>query len=188
MTQWRESPSGERQFLGGDGYWYPEGAQIQSPMTIYQRPESKADVSYGSIIAMLGGALVVVGTFLPWQTVHAGIATASRNALQLGPDGSSSFDGFVVLFMGIIIAVAGITRMLYRGGSSRFFKGSAIVAGIVAAAEIAWLGHSINRLDSKAASTSGLVSAHIGYGLYLAGAGAIVGIGAGFILRATKTK
>lgn len=188
MTQWRESTSGERQFLAGDGYWYPEGAPVRPPVAVYQRPKNTAERSYGSIITILGGALVLVGTCLPWQTVHVGTASASRNALQLGPDGSTSFNGFAVLFMGAVLVVAGITRMLYRSGPTRFFKGSAIVAGIVAAAEIAWLGHSINRLDSKAASASGLVSAHIGYGLYVAGFGAVLGIGGGLIRWATKAK
>jgi hypothetical protein len=80
MTQWRESPGGERQFLGGDGYWYPEGARVasqvqplgQAPPTIYRKnavPAANSEAKGASIMAIIGGgALTYYGWVCSWNT------------------------------------------------------------------------------------------------------------------------
>src|ERR1700722_9178449 len=110
MTQWRESPGGERQFLSGDGYWYPEGARVasqvqplgQAPPTIYRKdavPAANSEARGAAIMVIIGGGVAAVGCLLPWLSASTGLGSLSRNALQTGQHDSFSPDGGLILLM-----------------------------------------------------------------------------------------
>jgi len=82
MSQWRETPSGERQWLGGDGNWYsseqmavaaagapePTQAPVPPPPTVYRRPETRRSRSKWLrprpliILSVLAVAIVLIVT------------------------------------------------------------------------------------------------------------------------------
>jgi hypothetical protein len=188
MPQWRESPTGERQYLADDGYWYADGSAIQVAPTKFQSEtsEAKSTIQGGAILAICSGALVSIGSFLPWLSASDSFESISRNALQLGANDSFSLDGAVVMAMGFIIVAVGITRLIYRG-APRFFRGSAIVAGLVALGESIWLAHSVQQIVDHAHNVSNAVVASIGYGTWIAIVGSALGILSGLILRSAQT-
>ena len=53
------------------------------PMDTPARPDAKA----GAWIAVIGGALLAISSFLPWFTASVFDASISRNGMQLGQDG-----------------------------------------------------------------------------------------------------
>jgi hypothetical protein len=75
----------------------------------------------GPVLAILGGALLAIGSFLSWAEVSGGGVSVSAK----GIDGT---DGWVTLVAGLIAIVAGIAAM--RGGR-RALAVLAIVAGLV---------------------------------------------------------
>ncbi len=75
----------------------------------------------GAILAIVGGALLLVGSFLPWAEVSGGGQSVSAK----GIDGS---DGYITIATGLIALVAGI--MLLRQ-SRRVLAILALVAGLI---------------------------------------------------------
>lgn len=75
----------------------------------------------GAILAIVGGALLLVGSFLPWAEVSGGGQSVSAK----GVDGS---DGYVTIAAGLIALVAGI--MLLRQ-SKRVLAILALIAGLI---------------------------------------------------------
>jgi hypothetical protein len=57
----------------------------------------------GAILAIAGGALLVVGSFLPWAEVSGGGTSVTAN----GVDGS---DGYVTVVAGLVALGAGIMK------------------------------------------------------------------------------
>ena len=58
----------------------------------------------GTIAMLAGGAVLLISTFLDWQKVDFGIASASANAWDRG------LSGFFLLFIaGIAMGIAGVT-------------------------------------------------------------------------------
>lgn len=75
----------------------------------------------GAILAIVGGALLIAGSFLPWAEVSGGGTTVKAT----GIDGS---DGYVSIATGLIALVAGV--MLLRQ-SKRVLAILALVAGLI---------------------------------------------------------
>jgi hypothetical protein len=83
QLQWRQSTTGEWQFLGADGYWHPGlgpgGARTSG---VYRRDnDDEAAGIMGAVLAVAGGLLLAVGTLLPWVRALDGLI--SRNGFEL---------------------------------------------------------------------------------------------------------
>lgn len=73
MTQWRVTPTGEREWLGQDGYWYSDEATAArsgvaqssvppppTPPTIYRRPTKKRPAAIGCLVPIAVGIIAAV--------------------------------------------------------------------------------------------------------------------------------
>lgn len=138
-----------------------------APPPIYQRRQlaQDASVATGATLAVVGGALLAVGTLLPWIRALGGLV--SRNAFELGANQSITIDGPALLILGVLGAVVGIVR-LAAGTDVRFFKGSALGLGIISGLWLAIeFGSLYNLADPKNVS-------FIGYGFWVACVGAVL--------------
>ncbi len=106
----RQATDGEWQELREDGYWYPvEGPAIHEAFVgslLSATPPSAAPknstVPAGGWMAIIGGALMIVGAVLPWVTASAAFGVSlSRNAFQLGNNNGFSIDGVVAVIIGV---------------------------------------------------------------------------------------
>jgi hypothetical protein len=58
----------------------------------------------GATMALLGGVLIVLGSFLPWLTATAPlVGTISRNGMEGG-------DGIITLILGVVTILIGVTQ------------------------------------------------------------------------------
>ena len=129
------------------------------------------------IVTAIGGALLVIGTFLPFATVDA--FGFSQSVTGMDTDSSWFYlgSGGVLLALGIVILMmrqAGIRRIVGVIG--------VIVAGLMTVVSIMDL---MGLDDEIPAEAAGQLTVTAGIGLYMAIAGAIVGlIGSGMALFA----
>ena len=78
-----------------------------------------------ALLAIVGGALAAVGSFLAWASVSA----AGQNVSAKGTDGS---DGYITLVAGIILILYGVARLTGNAmGTKKAMAVIAIVAGLV---------------------------------------------------------
>lgn len=122
----------------------------------------------GAALALVGGAMMVVGTVMPWVTAVA-IITVNRNAFQLGANDTLTLEGPIVLLFGIVTLVIGITR-LRQAEMPRYFQRSSIVTGLLAGIVVA-LDYPTNHPFEP------------GYGYWVCAAGALVAVVGGIVLR-----
>jgi len=147
----------------------------------------------GAILAIVGGALLAVGSFLAWATVSGGGVSVTAK----GIDGS---DGYVTLVAGIIALGVGVAMTKQ---SKRVLAVLAILAGLIgggvglydaltakdsvldaAAEEIApTLGASVDEVRTllDQAIDSGELSISISIGLYVVIGGGILALVGGFL-------
>jgi hypothetical protein len=86
---------------------------------------SSAGGSTAGILALLGGALMALGSFLSWARVDAAGASVSAR----GTDGT---DGYITLVCGIVLVLYGIGRMTGAAAAGkRALAVIAIVAGLI---------------------------------------------------------
>ena len=83
--------------------------------------ESSARAPLGGILAIVGGALLAIGSFLAWAAVSGGGTSVTAK----GIDGS---DGYITLAAGLVALVVGIVMMR---GTRRALAILAILAGVV---------------------------------------------------------
>ena len=116
---------------------------------------------------LVGGVVIVVGSFLPWITATSVFGSLSRNAL----DG----DGRLTLAAGVILALIGAVEVS-SGTSRRPAKilgwVMVIVVGLVFAVDFSDLQE---RLDLVSSELIG-ASASIGPGLWLLAVGALIAV------------
>lgn len=127
-------------------------------------PASRASVPQGAIVAVLGGLLVAVGSFLPWVTAASGLGTVSKSGMEGG-------DGTITLVLGIAIIILALAPMMGVKASS-----VTAVLLILAAAGAGFIGF-VNMKDVQervASVTSEYVSASVGAGLWALLIGAVV--------------
>jgi len=191
MTQWRVTPSGERQYLSEDGNWYVSD-QVEAPparpagVPAHAAAPGVSTVPAGAWLAIIGGLIIGVSSFLPWLTATALIVTINRNGFQLGNDFGFSADGVVCIILGVVAVIIGVVR-LTNSASPPLLQRSPIILGIAAAAVFAnrygSLHNFANQLNSHAD-----VTASVGYGFWLLAIGAFVAIVSGLILRSNSSK
>lgn len=155
------------------------------PTTAFQATRTDTTPA-GSVLAILSGAVMAIGAFLPWFTAHIGFATLNRNAFQLGNNYGFSIDGVLLLAFGAIAIAIGISRFT-RSQMPRWIQRSPIVLGLAAGLVLVNRVPSINDLAHNVEGASSLLSAGIGYGVWVTGVGAALAVAAGFALR-SQTK
>lgn len=147
----------------------------------------------GAILAIVGGALLAVGSFLAWATVSGG----GQSVTAKGVDGS---DGYVTLVAGVIalgvgvvmtkrskraLAVLAILAGLIGGGVGLYDAMTAKDSVLDAAAEefAPTLGASVDEVRTllDQAVDSGELSISISIGLYIVIGGGILALVGGFL-------
>jgi hypothetical protein len=136
----------------------------------------------GGVITICGGLLAVLSAFLPWMSAHVLLATLDRNAFQLGANLGFSADGLVLVLLGLVAVLIGITRAV-RASMPPFVQRSPIIVGIGLAVVPAARVGSISHLAQSVSANSSLASASVGFGLWLAFFAAAITFIGGLVLR-----
>lgn len=114
-----------------------------------------------AILVIVGGAMMVVGSFMPWISARTGLGSIS----VAGTDG----DGVVTLLLGGAAALIALVHLdrpiagLLRGGI--FLAGA--IGVVVAVIDYGAASERISGIDSAA------VAASVGAGLYIVGLGSV---------------
>lgn len=176
---------GEPQAAGGGvetATYLPTGETAQAPRG--SLPTVRSDIA-GAVITILGGGLLLLSAFLPWMSARVIFATLSRNAFQLGNQLGFSADGLVLVLLGLVALLIGITRSV-RASLPAFIQRSPIIVGIAAGLVPLLRVGSINSLAHQVSASSGLASASVGFGLWLAIFAALITIVGGLVLRSQR--
>jgi hypothetical protein len=134
-------------------------------------------------LLVLGGALMVLGSFLPWDQASAFLIQISRNGMQLGANRGFSVDGLATLLFGIGAVGAGWAR-LSAGATPRIARWSPPWLGLAGIVISGWDLHEISNFNNTIKST--IVTASIGYGLWLVLVGSVAVLLGG--LRGPKSR
>jgi len=118
-------------------------------------------------VLIIAGALTAIGSFLPWEQASSGLASLTRNGFQLGADLSFSPDGLIVMILGVIAALIGITRLTGRQ-FPRWLNGSPMWLGAVILFESISDERSLTTMVNglRRQDPSGLYT--VGYGVWFA--------------------
>jgi hypothetical protein len=83
-------------------------------------------IDWGASIILIGGALTVLGSFLPWITATVAFAgTITRSGLDGGGD------GLITIIVGIVASLLGVALVARTGNSLLLQAGAVICAAIV---------------------------------------------------------
>lgn len=125
-------------------------------------------------VLVVAGAMAAFGSLLPWEQVSAGLSSFTRNGFQLGAHLSFSIDGLIVLGLGAVAALIGVTRLTGRP-APRWMNRSPIIVGAVL------LFDGVINERSLASTVNGLQRQYplgsfaVGYGVWLViGGGALI--------------
>lgn len=129
--------------------------------------------SNGAILVMLGGAMVVIGVFLPWVTASAGANSVSESGLKIGTYGTLILGGFAI--------VRGAAR-LFSSSVPPILRSSPMITGALIAGLLALRWNDLQDALNAARSLSPTVSASLGIGVWLDAAGAAAIIIGGYLL------
>lgn len=180
---WRQNPSGEWEWQAEDGKWHP-----QEYAPVLQAGKSSSDTTpTGAFLAIAAGAVMIIGSFLPWFTAHLGVVSINRNAFQLGNNYGFSMDGVIVLALGLVTIAIGISR-LTRSEMPRWIQRSCIITGVICGVFALSDVSSITNLAHRVENSSSLVTAGVGYGLPVTVVGSAIAVIAGFILRTKRPR
>ncbi len=144
-----------------------------TPRPTGERPVFRVETHIGPIGVVVGGAMVVAGSFLPWTSV-SGIGSFSRGGLDGG-------DGWITAGAGAVVVVAGL--MSFGAGSSARLVAlvSSVVAGTIGVVELRDVQERIDSVESD------LFVAQVGIGISVILSGAAVGDVASFFARPRET-
>jgi len=136
-------------------------APSRAPETTPAVPIDKTQANIGGGAIVVGGAMIVAGSFLPWITASTGFASVSRGGMDGG-------DGILIAIAGGVAVVAGVASLM----SGNF--ANPVVAGL--AAVIGGFVGFINYQDvqERLSGMGDNVIAEVGIGLWLIMAGAVV--------------
>ena len=116
----------------------------------------------GPILGLLGAAMVLVGSLMPWATV----TTAFGSITASGTDG----DGQMTLVIGVILIVL-IAGKLASSGKASLLN---ILIVLAALAALAIAGYDISNVQEAVDAAAPFGSASVGAGLYVVALGAIL--------------
>jgi hypothetical protein len=144
--------------------------------------------SAGAILTTIAGALLTLGPLLPWASVHLFTRTIRRSGIHWA-------GGILVLVLGIAVLLGGIAA-LSRVRLPNLTGVVIIVAGIVAGVAGIWEFARVSTRLSTFRDLSArfgaprflgrLAGAHIGIGLWVVIAGAVLAIVGGFLMQIAR--
>jgi hypothetical protein len=130
----------------------------------------------GATMTLLGGVLIVLGSFLPWLTATVPlIGTISRNGMEGG-------DGIITLILGVVTILIGVTQ-LTATNLPTLLQRSPIVTGAITAivAVINYLN--VQQRIEGVRQESELIAASVGAGIWTLVVGAVLAIVGGVLIR-----
>lgn len=132
-----------------------------------------------SICMLVGAAIAVIGTLLPWIKVSTGFGDVSRNGLDFSGDAT-----FILLF-GVACGAAAVARL--AGAGWRGFVGpTTSIIGLVAAAVAIY---DYTQVNNRVTGTGRMVAATVGSGVYLCIVGSVLmTVGAGLLWGVDESK
>lgn len=138
------------------------------------RPRPVGDPALPGTALIVGGAMAVAGSFLPW-------VTSTTFAASVSVSGVATMDGWVSALLGVALAAGGL--WLLRGGSLRWpalLALSAATAGL----GVVEVRHFQGLIDANASDAE---FAQVGIGLWLVvGGGALGALGTILLRRAAR--
>ena len=146
----------------------------EAPRGVPYEAETPSPIPTGwEWLLAIAGALVALGALLPWEQGSSGFASFSRNGFQLGNNLSFSPDGLIVLGLGIIAGLVGITRLTGHA-FPRWLNGSPVILGGVILLETISDERSISSTVQSLQRQYPNASYSVSYGLWLAIVGGAV--------------
>ena len=136
-----------------------------------------------ALIALIGGALVAIGAFLPWAKVTSPFDSATKNGIE--------GDGAITLVVAILVLIAcgAALAKVMPARAVRWASITAISGGAIALAIALIDGLDIRSQTGSIGTT--LIEATVGIGVYLTGIGGLAAVAGGVMLlsatSATKT-
>jgi hypothetical protein len=144
-------------------------------------PETRVDtLPAGAWLALAGGLLMAVGSFLPWLQATVFVTTITRNGMQMGDNMGFSADGVITLVLGVITCVIGLSRLLHFS-MPRFLYSSTVITGLIAGAITIYDATQVHKFVASIGNNS--VTASMGYGLWVLLIGCALAILGGFVVR-----
>ena len=133
----------------------------------------------GGIAAILGGAGLILGSFLPWAKVSAPfIGTITKSGMEGG-------DGIFSLAAGVLAVLLGITLLSRPHVATRIVL---LLTGMGGVALALFEANDISHRFADARAQSDLVVPTYGAGLWLIGVAAVLVIAAAFISAANAAR
>ncbi|HEX7463723.1 MAG TPA: hypothetical protein VF382_02360 [Actinomycetota bacterium] len=126
---------------------------------------------------MIGGGLVLLGSFLPWATIRSAVLSSPGSLSVNGTDG----DGQITLVLALVIVGIGVVGLM---GRPRFWLISLIagcLAALVAVIDIIDVSRTAGEVESA------YLDASVGIGLWVVLAGAVVAVVGAWFLRAGRS-
>ena len=100
------------------------------PAPIEASPPAASPVA--SVLAILGGLLVILGSFLTWFSVTADASALGGRSVTISVNGMDG-DGTITLVTGIVLVILGGVMFVMRGRNVTAISIIALLAGVVAA-------------------------------------------------------
>jgi hypothetical protein len=130
----------------------------------------------GATMTVLGGLLIVLGSFLPWISLTAPfIGTVTRNGMEGG-------DGIITLMLGVVTILIGVTQFTATRLPG-FLHRSSIVTGAITGAVAIYDYLDVQRRIEDAKEQSELIAASVGAGIWTLIVGAVLAIIGGVLIR-----
>ncbi len=133
----------------------------------------------GPVLSLIGGGLVLLGSFLTWATVTVGIGSLGVSG-TVGVSGTDG-DGQITLVLGLVIVGIGVVGLM---GRPRFWLISLIagcLAALVAVIDIVDVSRTVSQVQGA------YMHASVGIGLWVVLVGAVVGVVGAWFLRAGRS-
>jgi hypothetical protein len=145
---------------------------------------------------LAGGVLAMIGAFLPWVTATVpgdsalsfpGL-TLNRDAFQLGNQLGFSADGVVLMVLGVVALVVGVTAVTPIA-VPRWWQRIALLPGVLVTLVVFNRYGAIEQLVRTVKKDSGAtLVASVGYGFWVAAIGGFLALAGGIILLARRAK
>jgi hypothetical protein len=130
----------------------------------------------GATMTVLGGLLIVLGSFLPWLSFTAPfVGTITKNGMEGG-------DGVITLVSGVVTILIGVTQ-LTATRLPAFLHRSSIATGVITGVVATYDYLDVQRRIEDAKAQSELIAASVGAGIWTLIVGAILAIVGGALIR-----
>jgi hypothetical protein len=131
----------------------------------------------GPIVSLIGGGLVLLGSFLPWATVKTAVLSSPASLSVSGTDG----DGVITLVLGLVIVGIGLVCLTSRPRLWLVSLIAGCAAALVAVIDIVDVGNRVGEIESD------YLHASVGVGLWVVLVGAIIAVVGAWFLRTGRS-